>query len=475
MESLVSDPAGHVYSPSELNREIKLHLEAGFPRLLIEGEVSNLSRPASGHLYFSLKDASAQVRCAMFRSAAERAGMQLQNGMKILARGRISLYEARGDFQLIVDAVRDAGEGALQRAFEELKARLREEGLFDPGRKRPLPAYPLRIGIITSKSGAAIRDILHVLQRRWPVAAVRLYPAAVQGAEAPGELRAALAEANRERWAELLILGRGGGSLEDLQAFNDEPLARAVAASTLPVVSAVGHETDFSICDFVADLRAPTPSAAAELVTPDAEQVRAAFARLERMLCQRVGGTLQQRMQRLDHLSHRLTQRDPALRLHEQSGRLAALRLTLERLTRRRLQDFARSATQASERLQRQHPRRVLALRRDRVAALARAAQRSTRRAIGTGRDRLRELARTLQAVSPLATLDRGYAVLSDSMTGRVIGSAAAVMPGDRVQAQLADGRLDLTVHEVSAGRPEDFGAAATGADPRQRSGRSES
>ena len=269
MESLVSDPAGHVYSPSELNREIKLHLEAGFPRLLIEGEVSNLSRPASGHLYFSLKDASAQVRCAMFCSAAERAGMQLQNGMKIVARGRISLYEARGDFQLIVDAVRDAGEGALQRAFEELKARLREEGLFDPGRKRPLPAYPLRIGIITSKSGAAIRDILHVLQRRWPVAAVRLYPAAVQGAEAPGELRAALAEANRERWAELLILGRGGGSLEDMQAFNDESLARAVAASTLPVVSAVGHETDFSICDFVADLRAPTPSAAAELVTPD--------------------------------------------------------------------------------------------------------------------------------------------------------------------------------------------------------------
>lgn len=455
MEEFLSDPDGHVYSPSELNREIKLHLEAGFPRLLVEGEVSNLSRPASGHLYFSLKDAAAQVRCAMFRSSIGRGSPDLKNGMKIIARGRISLYEARGDFQLIVDTVRDAGEGALQRAFEALKARLREEGLFEAARKRPLPAYPLRIGVITSNSGAAIRDILQVLQRRWPVAQVRLYPAAVQGAEAVGELLAALAQANRENWAQVLILGRGGGSLEDLQAFNDERLARAVAASTQPVVSAVGHETDFSICDFVADLRAPTPSAAAELATPDAAQVRAALSRYERMLCQRIGSALQQRILHLDHLAHRLAQQDPALRLRDQAARLATLRNALGRLTRRRVHELARRVDQAAGRLQRQHPRRLLTARRERLDALARSVHRATQRALARAHDRLRELARTLQAVSPLATLERGFAALTDAGTGRVITSARAVSVGDRVNAQLANGRLHLTVENVSEERPD--------------------
>jgi exodeoxyribonuclease VII large subunit len=450
MDEFVTDSTSHVYSPSELNREIKLHLEAGFPRLLVEGEISNLSRPASGHLYFSLKDESAQLRCAMFRPAVTRSGLQLQNGMKVVARGRISLYEARGDFQLIVEAVRDAGEGALQRAFEALKQKLQDEGLFDPQRRRPLPAYPLRIGVITSPSGAAIRDITQVLQRRWPVAEIRVYAAAVQGTEAPAELRAALARANREAWAELLILGRGGGSLEDLQAFNDEALARAVAASGLPVISAVGHETDFSICDFVADLRAPTPSAAAELATPDGAQVRAALARFERMLVQRMLSGLQQRMQHFDHLAHRLAQRDPALRVREQAARLNALSAALIRLAARRIRDLAGRAQQAEQRLRRQHPQRRLDESRARVDALAGAVRRHTDRELQRGQRRLRDLARTLHAVSPLATLERGYAALWEADSGRVLTSARAVVAGARLDAQLADGRLRCSVLSVS-------------------------
>ena len=266
--------AEHIYTPTELNREVKLHLEMGFSRILLEAEVSNLSRPASGHQYFTLKDERAQVRCAFFRSAAARSGVRLENGMQVLARGRISLYEARGDFQMIVDSVQEAGEGALLRQFEELKKKLEGEGLFDAARKRPLPPFPRRIGLLTSPRGAAVRDILHVLQRRWPLAQVRLYPVLVQGDGAPAEIRKALAAANRHGLAELLICGRGGGSLEDLVAFNDEGVARAVYDSGIPIVSAVGHETDFSICDFVADLRAPTPSAAAELATPDQHSLR---------------------------------------------------------------------------------------------------------------------------------------------------------------------------------------------------------
>ena len=305
----------HIYTPSELNREVRMHIEMGFPRILLEAEISNLSKPASGHLYFTLKDNKAQIRCALFRSSASRLSIHPENGMKVLARGRISLYEPRGDFQLIVDSLRDAGEGLLRRQFEELKKKLEGEGLFDPTFKQPLPPYPLRIGVVTSPGGAAVRDILHVLARRWPVAKVRLYPVSVQGNEAPREILTALQAANEQNWAEILIVGRGGGSLEDLLAFNDEAVARAVFASGIPVISAVGHETDFSICDFVADLRAPTPSAAAELATPNQAVLKESFARNERQLLRLTRDRLQRDTQGLDHLSHRLQQRHPATRL----------------------------------------------------------------------------------------------------------------------------------------------------------------
>jgi len=442
--------AEHVYTPSELNREIKLHLETGFPRVVLEAEISNLARPASGHLYFSLKDEKAQIRCAMFRSSASRMGIQVQNGTRVLARGRISLYEARGDYQFIVDNMQDAGEGLLQRQFEELKKKLDSEGLFDPVHKKTLPPYPSRIGLITSRSGAAVRDLLHVLERRWPIAQVRLYPVLVQGAEAPAEILHAIEAANQHDWAELLIIGRGGGSLEDLAAFNDETVARAVFASEIPVISAVGHETDFSICDFVADLRAPTPSAAAELATPDQAVLKESFARTQRQLERRTLDELQQNEQKLDHLAHRLQQRHPEARLAEQAKQLSTVDAALKRSMNRLFADRSLQLATLSSRLSSHQPDRKLAELLDRVKAARRSIERLTRNALRSKSEELANLARTLNAVSPLETIGRGYAVVKSIETGDVISTVSQVKAGDGVSAQLKDGTLDCTVESIN-------------------------
>src|ERR1700691_2609530 len=265
-------PERDVYSVSRLNREARVLLERGFGTLWLEAEISNFSRPSSGHWYFSLKDAAAQVRCAMFRQRNMLANLVPRDGQKVLVRARIGLYEPRGEFQLIVDHIEDAGLGALKRQSEELSARLAAEGLFALERKRPLPALPKRIGVITSPTGAAVRDIVHVLARRFVGVAVLIHPVSVQGASAAAEIIAALKLAGERAECDVLILARGGGSLEDLWAFNDEALARAIAASPIPVISGIGHETDFTIADFAADVRAPTPSAAAEIAVPDGEE-----------------------------------------------------------------------------------------------------------------------------------------------------------------------------------------------------------
>jgi len=439
----------HVYTPSELNREVRLHMEMGFPRILLEGEISNLSRPASGHLYFTLKDDRAQVRCALFRAAALRVRELLENGKQVLAGGRISLYEPRGDYQLIVDHVQEAGEGVLQRQFEELKSKLEKEGLFDPSLKRPVPAYPQRIALLTSPRGAAVRDILHVLERRWPLAAVRLYPILVQGAEAPAQIRSAITAANRHAWADVLILGRGGGSLEDLAAFNDEAVARAVRASEIPVISAVGHETDISICDFVADLRAPTPSAAAELATPDQAVLQEAFRRSARQLARRMRDRLQRDNQRSDHLAHRLQRCHPAVRLAEQSQDLQRLYDTLQRATQRGQQLRRLRLENCSRRLATLRPDRRLATMAQRLDNARRSLERLGLGSVRTRREKLRELARTLQAVSPLDVIARGYTVLTFRDSGTVISSVGQVARGDRVEAQLSDGLLDCIVESV--------------------------
>lgn len=445
--------AEHVYTPTELNREVRLHLEMGFPRILIEAEISNLSRPASGHQYFTLKDERAQVRCAFFRSAAARSGVRLENGMQVLARGRISLYEPRGEFQMIVDSVQEAGEGALLRQFEELKKKLEAEGLFDAARKRPLPPFPRRIGLITSPRGAAVRDILHVLGRRWPISRVRLYPVLVQGDGAPAEIRKAIRAANRHGWADLLICGRGGGSLEDLMAFNDEAVARAVHDSDIPVVSAVGHETDFSICDFVADLRAPTPSAAAELATPDQLVLRESFGRTARQLLRGVQERLQREGQRCDHLAHRLQQRHPAKHLEEQARRLAAAHAALQKSMRRLVDIRGLQVEGIARRLAAQQPSRRLEALRQRLTAAHRTLQRQAHQALRSRRRHLQELARTLEAVSPLATIGRGYAVLTASETGELVSSVTRTRRGAAVTAQLEDGWLDCTVDDIRTSR----------------------
>lgn len=439
----------HVYTPTELNREAKLHLETGFPRVLLEAEVSNLARPASGHLYFTLKDDRAQIRCAMFRSAVSRSGVQIENGMSVQARGRISLYEPRGDYQFIVDALQEAGEGLLQQQFEALKKKLDAEGLFDSIHKQKLPAFPVRIGLITSPGGAAVRDLLHVLERRWPLAGVRLYPVLVQGSHAATEIRSAIQSANAHEWAELLIVGRGGGSLEDLAVFNDEALARAVFASGIPVISAVGHETDFSICDFVADLRAPTPSAAAELATPDQRVLKDAFHRIHRQLEARTGERLHQSSQRLDHAAHRLKQQHPASRLKEQSRQVQMLSASGDRSMKRKLAECQFKLDNLERRQRTQHPQHKLADLTARVAAARRLLKASARRLVRSKGEKLAELARTLNAVSPLETLGRGYAIVTTGETGEVVSSVQQLTAGDRISTRLADGVLDSAVETI--------------------------
>ncbi len=301
-----------------------------FPLIWIgKREISNCARPGSGHLYFNLKDAQAQVRCAMFKLKAQLLRFKPADGQRVLARARVSLYEARGEFQLIVEHMEEAGEGALRRAFEELKARLEAEGLFDTARKRNLPASPRRIGVITSPSGAAIRDVLHVIARRFPLAEIEIMPVPVQGKEAPPAIVKMLRAAARAARHDVLLLTRGGGSIEDLWAFNDESVARAIHASTVPVISAIGHEIDFTIADFVADLRAPTPSAAAEMLVADAAEVRRRLQRDRHVLASTLRRHLRALTQRVDHGHARLHNLHPSARLRVGRERLTALRLRL--------------------------------------------------------------------------------------------------------------------------------------------------
>ena len=434
-----------VLTPSALNRLVRELIEGALPMVWIEGEISNFVRAASGHWYFSLKDAAAEVRCAMFARENARLAFKPGNGARVLARARVSLYEARGSFQLIVERIEDAGEGALRRAFEELKARLQTEGLFDDSRKRPLPAFPRRIGVVTSASGAAIRDVLSVARRRFALTEMEVLPVLVQGAEAPAQIATMLRKAARSGRYDVLLLTRGGGSLEDLAAFNDEGVARAIAASAVPVVSAVGHEVDFSISDFAADLRAPTPSAAAELILPDREALEGALSHLQTRLWNTWHRCSQDAMQRLDHLAARLNSQRPRQRLAAGREKMQALR---ERLLRADAVMHERATARLGQlrmRLWSRHPGTRLPqlaqcdheLRRRLVAASERDLERR--------RQRLAGLARALSAVSPLDVLKRGYAILFDD-AGNVVRLAGTTRPGTRLRARLTDGELPLRV-----------------------------
>ncbi|GAB4181129.1 MAG: exodeoxyribonuclease VII large subunit [Wenzhouxiangellaceae bacterium] len=414
-------PHQRVYTPSELNHEARIHLEAGFGLVRVCGEISNLSRPASGHLYFSLKDAKAQLRCALFRNRALLLNQRLENGAQVEATARVSLYEPRGDYQLIVESVAAAGDGLLQQRYEELKQRLQAEGLFAAERKQPLPAQPRVIGLITSPSGAAVRDVLQVLRRRYPLARVRIYPAAVQGADAPGELRQALDRAIADDIADTLIIGRGGGSLEDLWAFNDEDLVRAVAACPLPIIAAVGHEVDFSLCDFAADVRAPTPSAAAELATPDSNTLRRQLEQARQQLRRELRRRLDHQSQRLDYASVRLRQRHPQQRLHQQAEQLSALRNTLLRISRHHLETRQWLLSPLQQRLQQQHPARRWRAAAERLQQMQRRLDDASRRQLRQQQQRFTAAARQLHLASPLSVLARGYSIACDPATDQVI------------------------------------------------------
>jgi exodeoxyribonuclease VII large subunit len=435
-----------IYTVSRLNREARGLLEAGLPTLWITGELSNLSRPASGHWYFTLKDESAQVRCAMFRTRNLAARVPPRDGLQVMLRARVGLYEARGEFQLVVDHLEEAGEGELRRRFEALKQKLAGEGLFDAGRKRPLPRFPRRVGIVTSATGAALRDVLHVVRRRCCATALLLYPVPVQGAGAAREIAAMLALADRRRDVDVLLLVRGGGSLEDLWAFNDEALARAIAGVSLPLVTGIGHEIDFTIADFVADLRAPTPSAAAELAVPDASAWLGTLAVAERRLASAADRALRQRRDTLTHARHRLVQLHPAQRLRQHMQRV-------DELQGRALGAVLRECRAGRERILRAVAELSACSPAGRVAALRQRISHAASRLAPVARHRialadaaLRAIVRGLEATSPIATLARGYAIVTVAASGRVVRDAEEAPAGTEVEARLARGRLRARV-----------------------------
>ena len=436
-------------SVSQLNRRVKTLIEQGMTRLWVEGEISNLSRPASGHIYLSLKDDSAQVSAAWFRQRQRAPAIGFKNGDRVLAFGRVSLYEARGNYQLIIEELEPAGEGVLKRRFDALKLKLANEGLFDEDRKQALPSLPTRIGIITSASGAAVSDVLSILGRRFPAVPVVIYPAAVQGDAAPGELLSALSIAVRRNECDVLILCRGGGSIEDLWAFNDEILARAISDCALPIISAVGHEIDFTIADFVADMRAPTPSVAAEIVVPNQDDWLRQISGIAIRIARVGRRALEDTAQELDWLGRRLVASSPAATLQRQRQSLREQGGRLNSAMRQQLLEQKSKLQSVTSELMALSP--ALSVQQS-IANLQRLRQRlttSVQNPISDANHKIALLGRALNSVSPLATLDRGYAIVKASDSDKVLLSTSEVKAGDDIRAHLSRGEFVATVKKV--------------------------
>jgi exodeoxyribonuclease VII large subunit len=444
-------PERTVYTVARLNREVRLLLESGLAVIWVEAELSNFTQPASGHWYFTLKDKEAQIRGAMFRQRNMNLGFTPKSGQLVLVRGRVSLYEPRGDYQLIADHMEEAGVGALKREFERLKARLAAEGLFAPELKRPLPAFPRRIGVITSPSGAAIRDVLHILKRRYPPAQVLIYPTPVQGSTAVPALILALERASARAECDVIILARGGGSLEDLWAFNDEGVARAIRACAIPVVSGIGHEIDFTIADFVADVRAPTPSGAAELVVPDRQEVLNILRRISERLVQSGRRELRGASQLLQNLRHRLQRTHPGVRLQHSVQRLDELEQRLRKALHARVQHQHIRLGAALAALMRATPTQRLAALTARSTELRIRLQHALQRCLQSSRHRLNLAQQRLDSVSPLATLARGFAVVTRA-DGGVITDANSVGVGDEIVAHVHHGAIRARVTGRTSG-----------------------
>src|SRR5579883_388528 len=441
-----------IYTVSRLNNEVRFLLEDTFPYVWVEGEISNFAAPNSGHWYFSLKDASAQVRCAMFRGNQRKLGVLPKDGMHVLIKARVSLYEYRGEFQLIAEFMEERGEGKLRRAFEALKKKLEAAGWFDPAHKKTLPLFPKQIGVITSPTGAAFRDILNVLRRRYACVPVIIYPTLVQGETAAPAIVKAIQIANLRNECDVLILARGGGSLEDLWPFNEEIVAQAIYQSQLPIISGVGHEIDFTIADFVADKRAPTPSAAAEILTPDSSELLQVLVQRQQHIMRQAQNKLKTLTQQLAWMEKHLSQQHPKRRLTEKMQRLDYCELTLVQLQHRLLNQLQTKVRDLHLKLHRYTPLHSLQALQNQMHLHQQQLNNLMTLQLKKYQTTLANAAATLDAISPLATLKRGYAIVEDHHH-QVVREASAVKTGDTIQVKLAKGLLDCRVEKVENGK----------------------
>ena len=439
---------------SEINQQLKQTIAGKFSLIWVEGEISNLARPASGHIYFSLKDKNAQLRCVMFRSHNTRVPFEISNGLQVIVRASASVYEARGDLQLIVDSMEEAGFGALQRQFEVLKKKLFQEGLFDEELKKPIPSYPSEIAIITSPSGAAIKDYLNVAQRRYPACKKSIYSVAVQGEQASDQISKAIKAVNKHAQADAIVLIRGGGSIEDLWCFNDEHLARTIVESKIPIVTGIGHEVDYTIADFVADLRAPTPSVAAELTCPDADSVLSSLVYLQQVLYRSIIEQTQKLAQSTDWLSQRLQRTHPSMIIKSQKQSLVNILIRLQRGTQTLLKDNQSQFNLLKQRLSHLSPQQRIQIQQTNIAKLSTSLSRGMGYQLEQGRHRLQLCTSTMHAVSPLNTLQRGYSItVANQQNKKVITHPNQLSQGDQITTYLAEGEVISTVESTSSNK----------------------
>lgn len=443
----IAETKRRVYTVSRLNQEVQLALESGFGMVWLQAELSNFSRPASGHFYFSLKDSKSQIRCAMFRGNNRYLDFEPQSGDEVLVRGKLGLYAARGDFQLIVEHMEPAGTGALQQKFEATKKRLHELGWFDQQAKQALPDMPQRIGVVTSATGAAIRDVLQVLARRSPQAQIIVYPTLVQGAQAAPNIVQALKTAERRNEVDVVLLVRGGGSIEDLWAFNEESVAKAIYETKLPLVSGVGHEVDITIADLVADLRAPTPSAAAELATPDEQIMVQRVANAETTLQRLLINAVRQHKTQLASLQQRLKMRHPKRLLEDRGQRTDELEKRLQQAMHRQTSKHQMQLSQLSTRLHAHSPTQQLANLSTQLASTENRLNGAIQTQLAAATSRWQIVSRTLDTVSPLATLDRGFAVVKHR--NKVVTDVSNLEPGDEINTQVARGTIVSKVESI--------------------------
>ena len=437
-----------IFTVQQLNREVKELLQQNFPLIWVEGEISNIARPASGHIYFSLKDEYAQVRCAMFRNANRKLPFQPEDGMHVLVRARVGIYEPRGDYQLNIEHMEEAGIGILQRKFDELKLKLSREGLFDQDNKKALPAYPNSLGIITSATGAALRDILSVLKRRFPLVQIRVYAVQVQGEQSAKAIIKAIQAINQEKECEVIILARGGGSIEDLWSFNEESVARAIYTSNLPIVTGIGHEVDFTIADFVADMRAATPSAAAELVVPHQHELIETLEQYNNALIYMIQDKIGNFYQSVDWFTQRLEYLHPEQIIARNKDKLTELKRRAFSALQLKISYQHSNLDKLLVRFENQSPKSLLQAANINLTNLRQILIRVVHNQIEQKSQQLATLSRTLNAISPLGTLNRGYAIVTKALNKQVLRNADDVDSGEKILIRLAQGSLSAHVDE---------------------------